>query len=53
MLLNEMTQDEDSASIRGVDGLYLLHLGFDHLSESDRNAFCSKCCFFNETYPHL
>ncbi len=41
---------------------HLLHLCFDNITEYypdvvfDKNAifsaFCSKCCFFNETYLH-
>jgi len=45
MLLNEiLTQDElqDCASIRGVDGLGLLHLCFDHHSESDPDVVFDK-----------
>jgi len=54
-----LTQDEpmDYASFGSVDELDLFHICFDHLSESDlvfdnKNAFCSKCCFFYETCPH-
>ncbi len=50
------------ASFRGADGRHLLHLCCDNITEYDPDvvfdknaifsAFCSKCCFFYETYLH-
>ncbi len=64
-LRSEMSIQEvvkDCASFGSADGSDLLHLCFDHCTEYDPDvvfdknafflAFCSKCCFFYETYLH-